>query len=85
MGGPQPWPQVPVGNKDHTSAAVVIIGAGISGTRIGALQLLQPCPNKSNILTFAIGMCMAIDLIKRNQCHNFIIVEKSSGIGGTWK
>jgi hypothetical protein len=29
--GTQPWPQVPVGNKDHTSAAVVIIGAGISG------------------------------------------------------
>jgi hypothetical protein len=31
MGGDQPWPQVPVGNKDHTDAAVVIIGAGISG------------------------------------------------------
>jgi len=30
-------------------------------------------------------MCMAIDLIKRNKCHNFIIVEKSSGVGGTWK
>ncbi|RYN39680.1 Baeyer-Villiger monooxygenase [Alternaria arborescens] len=60
MGGSQPWPQVPVGNKDHTDAAVVIIGAGIS------------------------GMCMAIDLIKRNQCHNFIIVEKSSSVGGTW-
>ncbi|ORY00542.1 flavin-binding monooxygenase-like protein [Clohesyomyces aquaticus] len=60
MGGSQPWPQAPVGNKDHTSAAVVIIGAGIS------------------------GMCMAIDLIKRNQCHNLVIVEKSSGIGGTW-
>ncbi|KAH7112141.1 flavin-binding monooxygenase-like protein [Dendryphion nanum] len=60
MTGTQPWPQVPVGNKDHTSAAVVIIGAGIS------------------------GMCMAIDLIRRNKCHNFIIVEKSSGIGGTW-
>ncbi|KAF2735958.1 flavin-binding monooxygenase-like protein [Polyplosphaeria fusca] len=60
MGGSQPWPQVPVGNKDHTSAAVVIVGAGIS------------------------GMCMAIDLIKRNECHNFIIVEKSSGVGGTW-
>ena len=29
-------------------------------------------------------MCMAIDLIKRNQCHNFIIVEKSSSVGGTW-
>ncbi|KAF1939657.1 flavin-binding monooxygenase-like protein [Clathrospora elynae] len=60
MGGSQPWPQAPVGNKDHTDAAVVIIGAGIS------------------------GMCMAIDLIKRNQCHNFIIVEKSSSVGGTW-
>lgn len=29
-------------------------------------------------------MCMAIDLIKRNNCRNFIILEKSSGIGGTW-
>ncbi|KAH9867926.1 hypothetical protein IAQ61_007231 [Plenodomus lingam] len=60
MGGSKPWPQVPVGNKDHTDASVVIIGAGIS------------------------GMCMAIDLIKRNQCHNFIIVEKSASVGGTW-
>jgi hypothetical protein len=32
MTNTKPWPQVPVGNKDHTSAAVVIIGAGISGT-----------------------------------------------------
>lgn len=60
MGGSKPWPQVPVGNKDHTDASVVIVGAGIS------------------------GICMAIDLIKRNQCHNFIIVEKSSSVGGTW-
>ena len=37
MGGTQPWPQVPVGNKDHTDAAVVIIGAGISGNT--ALQM----------------------------------------------
>ncbi|KAL4804476.1 hypothetical protein BDV18DRAFT_143233 [Aspergillus unguis] len=50
----------PPGNKDYTNAAVVIIGAGIS------------------------GMCMAIDLIKRNKCHNFVILEKSSGVGGTW-
>ncbi|CAI6337347.1 unnamed protein product [Periconia digitata] len=56
----QPWPQAPVGNKDHTQATVVIIGAGFS------------------------GVCMAIDLIKRNQCHNFIILERSSGVGGTW-
>ena len=31
MGGTKPWPEVPVGNRTHTSAAVVIIGAGISG------------------------------------------------------
>ncbi|KAG8624723.1 hypothetical protein KVT40_007790 [Elsinoe batatas] len=29
-------------------------------------------------------MCTAIDLIRRNNCRNFIIVEKSSGVGGTW-
>lgn len=28
---------------------------------------------------------MAIDLIKRNKCHNFVILEKSSGVGGTWR
>jgi cation diffusion facilitator CzcD-associated flavoprotein CzcO len=27
---------------------------------------------------------MAIDLIKRNQCHNFIIIKKSSSGGRTW-
>lgn len=61
MGGDMPWPQVLVGNKDHTEATVVIIGAGIS------------------------GMCTAIDLIKRNNCRNFIILEKSGGPGGTWR
>jgi cation diffusion facilitator CzcD-associated flavoprotein CzcO len=29
-------------------------------------------------------MCMAIDLLKRNSLQNFIILEKSSSIGGTW-
>lgn len=60
MGGTKPWPQVPVGNKDHNNAAVVIIGAGMS------------------------GMCCAIDLVKRNNIKNFVILEKSGGIGGTW-
>ena len=32
----------------------------------------------------ATGICAAIDLIKRNNCYNFIIVEKSGGVGGTW-
>ena len=60
MVGDKPWPQIPVGNRDHTNAAVVIVGAGIA------------------------GMCTAIDLVKRNNCRNFIILEKSSGLGGTW-
>jgi cation diffusion facilitator CzcD-associated flavoprotein CzcO len=61
MTGDRPWPQVPVGNQSHTEAAVVIIGAGIS------------------------GLCTAIDLLKRNNCKNFIILEKSGGLGGTWR
>ncbi|KAK5045942.1 hypothetical protein LTR84_008728 [Exophiala bonariae] len=31
------------------------------------------------------GMCTAIDLIARNNCRNFIILEKSGGVGGTWR
>lgn len=30
------------------------------------------------------GICTAIDLVRRNNCRNFIIVEKSGGVGGTW-
>lgn len=36
------------------------------------------------MLTPIPGMCTAIDLIKQNNCKNFIILEKSSGVGGTW-
>lgn len=61
MGGDMPWPQVPVGNKDHTQAFAVIIGAGIS------------------------GLCTAIDLIRKNKTKNLIILERSSGLGGTWR
>jgi cation diffusion facilitator CzcD-associated flavoprotein CzcO len=56
-----PWPQVPLTNKTHSEAAVVIIGAGIS------------------------GLCTAIGLLTENKCHNFVIIEKSSGLGGTWR
>jgi len=34
MGGTKPWPELPVDNKEYTSAAVVIIGAGISGMAV---------------------------------------------------
>lgn len=30
------------------------------------------------------GMCLAIDLLKNNKCRNFIIIEQSAGLGGTW-
>ncbi|KAK5073177.1 hypothetical protein LTS08_004260 [Lithohypha guttulata] len=61
MAGSEAWPTVPQGNRDHTEAAVVIIGGGIS------------------------GMCTAIDLIQRNKCKNFVILERSGGVGGTWR
>ncbi|KAH6625729.1 flavin-binding monooxygenase-like protein [Boeremia exigua] len=30
------------------------------------------------------GICMAIDLLTRNSCADFVILEQSSGVGGTW-
>lgn len=35
--------------------------------------------------TFSIGMCVAIDLIRRYNCQNFVIVERSGGFAGTWR
>jgi cation diffusion facilitator CzcD-associated flavoprotein CzcO len=60
MAGDKPYPEVPIGNQHHSHAAVVIIGAGVS------------------------GICTAIDLVKRNNVRNFVILEKSAGLGGTW-
>ncbi len=84
MGGTKPWPELPVDNKEYTSATVVIIGAGISGmtTSFDGFQVLTVAA-RDKLMQDA-GMCTAIDLLKRNKCQNFIIVEKSSGVGGTW-
>lgn len=30
------------------------------------------------------GICTAIDLITRNRTRDFVILEKSSSVGGTW-
>lgn len=30
------------------------------------------------------GVCIAIDLIRQNKCRDFVILEKSAGVGGTW-
>ncbi|KAL4739421.1 hypothetical protein BDV11DRAFT_215237 [Aspergillus similis] len=32
-----------------------------------------------------IGAGISVDLIRRNKCYNFVILEKSSGVGGTWR
>ena len=79
----QPWPQAAVGNIDHTRAAVVIIGAGISGWSL-AIRLLSALAFSTNLVCDVTGICTAIDLITRNYCHNIVIVEKSAGVGGTW-
>jgi hypothetical protein len=70
--------RLPVGNKDFTNATVIIIGAGISGMCPKQRSKICPAANSEQ------GMCMAIDLIKRNECRNFVILEKSSSVGGTW-
>lgn len=31
------------------------------------------------------GICLAIDLIRHHGYRNFVILEKSTGIGGTWR
>lgn len=47
--GTRPWPEVPVGNHQHDSAAVVIIGAGIAGMNM-AIDLLTNRKVKSFII-----------------------------------
>ncbi|KAF3492389.1 uncharacterized protein GIQ15_01906 [Arthroderma uncinatum] len=46
----------------------------------------QPFTNTTVIIVGAGigGMCVAIDLIKRNNCRDFVILEQSAGVGGTW-
>ncbi|KAN0095166.1 FAD/NAD(P)-binding domain containing protein [Hyaloscypha variabilis] len=59
-------------------ASVVIIGAGISG-RLFSTSELRP----TDVFYLAIGMCLAIDLIRRTHTQDFVILEKSSQVGGT--
>jgi hypothetical protein len=47
--GTRPWPEVPVGNHEHDSAAVVIIGGGIAGMCM-AIDLLRNRKIKSFII-----------------------------------
>ncbi|PQE04429.1 flavin-binding monooxygenase protein [Rutstroemia sp. NJR-2017a BVV2] len=46
----------------------------------------QPFTNTSVVIVGAGigGMCAAIDMIKRNNSRDFVILEQSSGVGGTW-
>ena len=43
MVGSKPWPQLAVGNENQTSAAVVIIGAGMGGERYWDPLVLCTC------------------------------------------
>lgn len=85
MGGSKPWPQVQIANADQTSAAVVIIGAGISGRRDERIVTYSIRRYSVRRLTTRNppGICTAIDL-KKNGIENFIILEKSTSVGGTW-
>jgi hypothetical protein len=60
-------------------ASVVIIGAGISGGLFSTSEL-----RPTDVFYLAIGMCLAIDLIRRTHTQDFVILEKSSQVGGTW-
>ncbi len=84
MSDPNPYPKADYG-RNINSPDVLIIGAGISG--------MCPCENvpwlgvemasNAEILT-KLGMCTAIDMIKRGGGRNFIIIEKGNQVGGTW-
>ena len=78
MAESRPWPQVE--NKDFGNATVVIIGAGIAG-ELWKQTICFPFVTNTEPV---IGMCTAIDLIRKNKCRNFTILERGSGIGGTW-
>ena len=78
MGNELPWPDVPVSNKDHTNAAVVIIGAGFSG------ECYTVC-HKNTPDFLILGICTAINLLQKERIRNIIIIEKGGGFGGTWR
>ncbi|KAK5018033.1 hypothetical protein LTR16_000600 [Cryomyces antarcticus] len=84
--GTKPWPEVPVGNKVLATSNPSALGLPIWIVMHFLTANYQDHTNATVLIIGAgiSGMCTAIDLIKRNKCHNFIIVEKSSGVGGTW-
>src|SRR5436190_4944902 len=49
MGTPERYPQIAIGNKEHARAAVVIIGAGLSGESL-AIDYLS-CYSATAVLT----------------------------------
>lgn len=72
----------PVGNRSYTKSSVVIVGAGISGKLLFYSLAITLAVNYSS--PPLVGICTAIDLIRRHNCRNFVILEKSSYVGGTW-
>lgn len=70
MVDPNPWPKVDYGRNTNT-ADVLIIGAGISGK-----DILPGVEMVTDIMTT--GMTAAIDMIRKGNKRNFIIIEKGN-------
>lgn len=71
-----------MGDRKRSTTSCLIVGGGISGERgtfIPQCSISQPRADDA-----IQGICMAIDLIRRNKCQDFIIVEKGNSFGGTW-
>ena len=79
MTDPNHCPKVDYG-RNINDADVAIIGAGISGkTYTTSRHCIQ-----HKLTIGVLGMCTAIDMIRRGGERNFIIFEKSNQVGGTW-
>ena len=47
--------------------------------------MLEPTTlGRSKVLLICVGMCAAIDLVRTGTTEDIVILEKSTGFGGTW-
>ena len=84
MSDPNPYPKADYG-RNINSPDVLIIGAGISGECSCKVRPWFGVETESNARYCThIGMCTAIDMIKRGGGRNFVIIEKGNQVGGTW-